>query len=155
MDNGMGQALTIRQAAAALGITPMAVRKRLLRGKLAGDKDETGQWLVYLPADTPANANGTGPAADTGAGTLNRLIAQQQQEIAFLREELRSRGGELQRKDAIIAGFATQIQALSATTSEVRQAVEVVAREVLPEEPESDRESGRPSWWRRLLYGAA
>ena len=44
--------VTIDEAAAVLGITANAVRQRLKRGTLAGEKTLRG-WVVWLPTDQP------------------------------------------------------------------------------------------------------
>lgn len=50
------EAVSVRQAAALLGITPDAVRKRIKRGLLQTTKDNQGRILVYL-LDIPIQDN--------------------------------------------------------------------------------------------------
>jgi len=167
MDNGHSPSLTIREAAQVLGITPIAVRKRLLRGSLPGYKDDAGQWFVTLPGDMPpatvgdvhGAAHGAGPGTTGVVEALNRVIAQQREEIAFLRATL-DRVGEARdeaerRRDILLSQFAEQMKALSQTTSRVRETVEAVAQEVVPVvPPAADGEAQpRPNWFRRFFLG--
>jgi hypothetical protein len=82
------------EAAARLGITPDAVRARLRRGTLAGERVD-GDWRVFLPSDaTPIESRhddrhdtDTTPSAMLLAAkdeTITRLDA----EVAFLRDQL-------------------------------------------------------------------
>ncbi len=65
MDQAPGAA-TIKQAAEALGITPVAVRKRLVRGKLPGHKDPARQWVVHLTDELIAAERARAQATDQG-----------------------------------------------------------------------------------------
>jgi hypothetical protein len=138
MDQANGAA-TIKQAAEALGITPVAVRKRLVRGKLPGHKDAAGQWIVPLTDELIAAERARAQATDQGLDRGSpRVIARLEDEVRYLRDELRrereSRGEELRRTDVIIAAFAERLPELPATTS--------------PPEPPAR------SWWQRLWGGA-
>jgi hypothetical protein len=46
----LDRALTVADAASALGITQDAVRKRIRRGTIQSEKDESGRIYVYVPA---------------------------------------------------------------------------------------------------------
>ncbi len=138
MDQATGAA-TIKQAAEALGITPVAVRKRLVRGKLPGHKDATGQWIVHLTDELIAAERAQAQATDQGLDRGSpQVIARLEDEVRYLRDELRrereSRGEELRRTDVIIAAFAERLPELPATTPS-------------PEPPAR-------SWWQRLWGGA-
>jgi hypothetical protein len=96
---------TLDEAATTLGISPNAVRQRLKRGTLTGEKT-AGGWVVWLPADQattgvtgwsvtdqpPTTDRPTGdrprPTSDAGVdlGPLAELIASQGDEIGRLRE---------------------------------------------------------------------
>jgi hypothetical protein len=97
--------VTLAEAAVTLGITSNAVRQRLKRGTLTGEKT-AGGWVVWLPADQattgvvgrsvtdqpPTTGRPTGdrprPTTDAGVdlGPLAELIARQGDEIGRLRE---------------------------------------------------------------------
>ncbi len=143
-------AVDVLTAATAMGITPDAVRKRLVRGQLAGLK-RAGRWLVLLPLptepivvlDTTAagsdrTADGTATGQDTRPDTpavdavYREMIEQLRGEVSFLREELR-------RKDTLIAAFAQRPAWLSSPVSDTTWTGH-------------DR-TGRPRrpWWRRVI----
>ena len=50
--------VSLSQAAAILGTTQEAIRKRIKRGILRAEKGEGGRWLVYMEADTAHNISG-------------------------------------------------------------------------------------------------
>ena len=106
-------ALPLVDAARQLGISRDALRKRLDRGTLRGTK-RRGTWYVYLdaadattdaiadatrtPMDAVPDAGRTPPdaAPDSHAGEVALL----QDEVLFLREQLRARDAELERRAA-------------------------------------------------------
>jgi hypothetical protein len=59
--------LTVSEAAALLGITPRAVRKRLAAGELRGQLVD-GAWLVWIPVDVEPRPDPAGDRADRGQG---------------------------------------------------------------------------------------
>lgn len=140
MDTATDRGLTIKEAAARLGITDVAVRKRLVRGKLPGHKDETGQWFVHLPDHLPEAEKK--PAADTprvSAPGSVQVIARLEDEVRYLRDELRlereARGEELRRKDFILAQFAERLPELPAPPPS-------------PDEQQRAPSQWARSWWR-------
>jgi hypothetical protein len=90
--------LSVAEAADQLGLTPDAVRARLHRGTLGGEK-HAGTWRVWLSTTTtdrqttgdrqdPTGHRQDAPTGDTGVdlGPLAELIARQGDEIGRLRE---------------------------------------------------------------------
>ena len=78
--------LTLRQAAARLGVSESAIRKRVERGTLRSDKGSDGRLYVYLEtgADTV-----TDEGADTSAtGERDALISELRAHNDTLREQL-------------------------------------------------------------------
>ena len=159
MHTGRGESAerSIKEAAAALGLSPVAVRKRLVRGTLPGRKDEAGQWWVDLQAvdvDTiRADAASqhqpeAGQGSPEGARMDPRLLQAMHEvtenlkaEVGFLQEELRSRGEELRRKDIILAELTHHLADLK------QRLPELPATTSMPEQPSR-------SWWERLWSGA-
>ena len=47
----MLERMTLIDAGAALGISPDAVRMRIRRGMMQGEKDEEGRWLVWVDTE--------------------------------------------------------------------------------------------------------
>lgn len=50
----MLEQLTLIEAGQALGISPDAVRMRVKRGSLQGEKDAEGRWLVWVDVEQAA-----------------------------------------------------------------------------------------------------
>src|SRR4051794_35277610 len=117
--------LTVAEAAAHLGVTPDAVRRRLHRGTLAGEKTSDGQWRVSLPEQTPGHDPGDrqdtartpsgpdsatvrSPLADEIVAGYEARIREMGADLTFLRAELESRTEEIRRRDHIIAGLVDQ-----------------------------------------------
>lgn len=106
-------AVDVATVARRLGITPDAVRGRLHRGTLEGERRPGGQWVVFLdpePAtdtgDRPAtgsqqDATGHRQAADSAVvGELRARVDDQMATIADLRSQLERRDDDLRRRDA-------------------------------------------------------
>jgi len=80
--------LTLRQAAARLGVSESAIRKRVERGTLRSDKGQDGRRYVYL--DTGADT-----VSDTGADSSaihepDTLISEMRGRIEDLRDQLQA-----------------------------------------------------------------
>src|SRR5829696_4611965 len=104
--------LTLRQAAAALGVSESAIRKRVERGTLRSDKGPDGRRYVYLDnvADTVTDQRADASAAHEGDALISELRAHND----TLREQLESERqahGEARR---IIAGLVESIPAIKA-----------------------------------------
>ena len=152
----------VAEAAARLGLSEHAVRKRIQRGMLPAVKDGAGRWLVVLdPLDTssstpetPSKTTGT-PVEDTshvpqdgGAESVYReLVDTLRAEADFLRGELTARTEELRRKDHIIAGLTSRIPELPAGQD---------APQASPAAPGAAEPAGHGAealpWWRRVWW---
>ncbi len=160
-------------AAARLGISPDATRKRLERGTLRGEK-RAGRWLVWLPdldgqPDTPdATGRQSDPSTDATsdavsgqpdavwtppdamASTTRELIDQLKQENAYLRDQLDQRSRELaaerERFDVLHREALARIPALGAGQDAAVAAPEP-HRATHDVEPAADASS----WWSRVL----
>jgi hypothetical protein len=149
---GADERLTLRQAAAILGVSESAIRKRVERGTLRSDKGADGRRYVYL--DTVADTG-----ADTGAdasATLERdaLISEMRAHNDTLREQLEAERQAHAEARRIIAGLVERIPALEAP-SEPRESPETPDESppgtTAPSEPEAPAVT-RP-WWRRVFGG--
>ena len=47
----MLEKISLQEAGELLGISPDAVRMRIKRGKMQGEKDETGRWQVWIDTE--------------------------------------------------------------------------------------------------------
>jgi hypothetical protein len=99
---------TVAEAAHRLGVKEQAIRKRIQRGTLPHDKDETGRVYVYIDAEAEDEVQGE----DTRANThLEVLVDTLQEQNRFLREELA-------RKDAILLNMTEAMKAISPPVQE-------------------------------------
>ncbi|MCD6031186.1 MAG: hypothetical protein K0S78_3360 [Thermomicrobiales bacterium] len=151
--------VSLKEAAVRLGISPDAVRKRLERGTLRGEK-RGGRWRVALEPDAQADTDqdGTPDAVRTPVDAgADSLIARLESEVAFLRSELTDRTEEIRRRDHIIAGLVEQLRALPAGES-ARDAPQDAntdpLRGVGTPEASQTRQSAWRRWWRRMTGGA-
>ena len=120
--------LTVARAADALSISQDAVRKRIARGTIPHDRDETGRVYVYLsPSETVRKTDQDTMQNDTTKTVQDAYIRSLQDQIAFLRREL-------ERKDAILLNLTERIPELEAP-SEERESPQTVEEE--PERAES------------------
>jgi uncharacterized coiled-coil protein SlyX len=142
--------LTVAAAAEALHISQDAVRKRIARGTVQSDRDESGRVYVYVSASETVHKTDQDTAEDAASKTVqDRYISSLEDQIAFLRREL-------ERKDAILLNLTERIPELEAP-SEASASPETA--EEMPEraEPRPDapgtQESVQRPWWRRMFGG--
>ncbi len=149
---GADERLTLRQAAARLGVPESAIRKRVERGTLRSDLGVDGRRYVYLDtvADTGEDASAT--------HERDAHISQLRDEIAYLREENR-------RKDHLLAAALERIPPAIEAPQETRESPETAAdavakggaRETPFTDEERPQEAAQPrswwAWWRRVFGG--
>jgi excisionase family DNA binding protein len=142
--------LTVAQAAEALGISQDAVRKRIARGTIPHDRDESGRVFVYLSPSETVHKTDQDTRQDDATKTVQDIYVRSlEAQIAFLR-------GELERKDTILLSLTERIPELEAP----REATEA------PEEADEQQGRGQPRsaaggaqegawrpWWRRVFGG--
>src|SRR5918998_886029 len=133
--------LDLKEAAAELGVTSEAIRRRAKRGTLPSEKGEDGRLYVWM-TDVSARAQ---DASDTGSHTVSDdgahggdgdlripdvLLERFEDENDFLRRELERLHRELERKDAILLTMAQRVPELEPAreaSSEPRKASEPVS----------------------------
>jgi hypothetical protein len=116
-DNGTLR-VTIREAAARLGVTEAAIRKRIQRGSLAKELGSDGRVYVYLDL-TQDMSN---PESQVHRDPLvEELVEELRDRVAFLERALERRSIEAERYQQIVAGLtqtnnqlATQLRELEA-----------------------------------------
>ncbi len=147
--------LTLRQAAARLGVSESAIRKRVERGTLRSDKGSDGRRYVYLAtgADTVADEG-----EDTSAtGERGALIAELRAHNGTLREQLQAERQAHAEARRIIAGLVERIPPAIEAPAEAREAPETVAEESERAEHYSatagSQEGAQRPWWRRIFGG--
>jgi len=150
--------LTLRQAAARLGVSESAIRKRAERGTFRSELGTDGRRYVYLPnvADT-----GTDNGVDMSVThERDALISSKDETISVLQEQLeaeRQAHGEARR---LLAAALERIPALEPPREHTADAPPEPsrARESAPEgagsgdvPPKAEIPAERRSWWRRWL----
>ncbi|MDP9474810.1 MAG: hypothetical protein M3R38_03820 [Actinomycetota bacterium] len=172
--------MTVREAAAALGVTVEAVRGRMHRGKYGREKDADGRVFVLVPADQlpedqpERSSERLGDRSTNGRANVRanveagpgELVERLLDEVAFLRAELAERsealrrreelhGEEVRRRDHIIAGLVERVPALEAPRGP-RDAPETPSEgpdrgEPRPDDGGPQEGSERRSWWRTFF----
>jgi len=145
--------VTIREAAARLGVTEAAIRKRIQRGSLSKEMGSDGR--VYVHLDLSQDKSHPESHIEREA-----LIENLQDQIAYLRSQLDVRAEEIQRRDVIISQLTQANAALAARVPELEPAqepsehaeepAEATVRVQGPPTPREEPRSSRP-WWRRIL----
>jgi hypothetical protein len=162
-DTGADQRLTLRQAAARLGVSESAIRKRVERGTLRSDKGPDGKRYVYLDL-AGLGAHGV---ADRGVDTSatherDALISELRSHNATLREQLELEREANRENRRIIAALTSRIPELPAAqeqTQERRESPETPSEPLHRDRPFTDeerepQEAAQPrSWWRRMFGG--
>jgi len=154
---------TIAEAAKRLGVSTDAVRKRLNRGQLDGEK-VGGVWVVFLPAETSQTTHGeyfdrNRPEADrTGPDARDRLIAALEDDVQFLRRQVEDaeqrHAAEVERRDVLLREALGRLPALPAVTS--RAEPQEIPLDAPGEESAANRgadasqsaQGQRPLWWK-------
>lgn len=149
--------LDIKEAAAALGTSVDAVRKRIQRGTLESERQD-GKVYVWLGGDRMIESETLTSAKDE---TITELRAR----VASLEHQLQLRAEEIQRRDVIISQFAQLIPELPPTEREEEPPEPHDSADSSPEgeEAQTKQESSRSSsqhpqeqkrsWWRRMFGG--
>jgi hypothetical protein len=149
-----GRWVDLREAAELLDTSTEAVRKRAARGSLRSDR-QNGRVLVWV--DEGRTEGGREAQVDREA-----LLESKDETISILREQLRLRAEEIQRRDVIIikltqanAALAARVPELEAAESheEAAEAAETVEHEPEREKPHSAtveaQEGTQRPWWQR------
>jgi len=143
--------LTVAEAAGVLGISQDAVRKRIARGTISHDRDESGRVFVYLAASETAHKTDQDTVQYAASKTVqDAYIRSLEDQIAFLRREL-------ERKDGILLNLTERIPQLEAP-SEARGSLETAEEQQGRGQPHSAAPGApeavqRRPWWRRMLGG--
>ena len=140
--------LTVAQAADALNISQDAVRKRIARGTISHDRDESGRVFVYLSPSETVHKTDQDTARDAASKTAqDAYIRSLEDQIDFLRREL-------ERKDGILLNLTERIPQLEAP-SEPAEAAETAEEQQGRGQPHSatveSQETVQRPWWRRVF----
>ena len=168
--------LDLKAAAAELGVTSEAIRRRAKRGTLLSEKGEDGLLYVWLPAvphgmsdtgDTEAQSRPHSGPHDVSAivgvdhdavrlAVPDVLLERYESENDFLRRELEHLHRELERKDAILLTLAQRVPELEhapSTSSDVPERPHTASEEESRGTGQTEEgEVQRASWWRRWVW---
>jgi hypothetical protein len=161
-DNGTLR-VTIREAAARLGVTEAAIRKRIQRGSLGKELGEDGRVYVYLDLSQDMSQ----PESQVHRDPLvEELLEELRDRVAFLERSLERRSVEAERYQQIVAGLtqtnnqlASRLRELEAPQESRGASERIVAEPEKPErtEPRSatgdDQGGSQRPWWRRVFLG--
>ncbi len=160
--------VSVADAAERLGISTEAVRMRLKRRTLPGDRDQAGHWRVWIPTDpTPANGDPTPSQQPTEQTTqldptpdltpTNALLDHLRDEVNFLRGQLADTQAALDQRSRELAAERERFDVLHrealARIPALRAGQEAP---VAAQEPQRAAETGGAtpdtsrSWWQRV-----
>jgi hypothetical protein len=162
--------LDLKTAAAELGVTSEAIRRRAKRGTLPSEKGEDGLLYVWLPAVSDTADSGSHGVSGNGvhdrphgvydakeARLPEALLERYEDENSFLRQELERLHRELERKDAILLTLAQRVPELEPAHevhSEAPEASQTASEERgNGRDHVTDSEAQKTSWWRRWRRG--
>jgi hypothetical protein len=142
--------LTVAQAANALDISQDAVRKRIARGTIPHDRDDSGRVYVYLSSSETVHKTDQYTIQDDATKTVqDAYIRSLEDQIAFLRREL-------ERKDGILLNLTERIPELEAPSEASAAAEAAEEQQGRGQHPSATVESQEPvqrPWWRRMFGG--
>lgn len=143
--------LTLRQAAAALGVSESAVRKRVERGTLRSDKGADGKRYVYLPAvaDTVAD-EGADPSATS---ERDALISEMRARIESLEHQLSEANTRDEEQRRVILALTSRIPAIEASSDAPGGRQESDRTEGRGDVPDDQETPVQRPWWRRVFGG--
>jgi hypothetical protein len=121
--------VTIKEAAARLGVTEAAIRKRIQRGSLDKEMGEDGRVYVYLDLSQDKSH----PESQIHHDPLvEELIEELRDRVAYLERSLERRSVEAERYQQIVAGLTQTNNQLSARVLQLEA----------PTDPKGPAESG-------------
>ena len=159
--------VTIREAAARLGVTEAAIRKRIQRGSLDKEMGEDGRVYVYLDLTQDTSHPESQIYRDP---LVEELIEELRDRVAYLERSLERRSVEAERYQQIVAGLTQTNNQLSARVLELEAPTEPTGPAEGASEPaqvpaegatsvghpthraDEPRSSEKP-WWRRMFGG--
>ncbi len=115
----MLEKISLQEAGELLGISPDAVRMRIKRGKMQGEKDEAGRWQVWIDTEGEQEAEQEPERGSVDEPDLLRQVAVLEARLELLEDErdyLRQQVQTLTMAQAVMA----QAQAPKAIEAEKR-----------------------------------
>ena len=145
--------VAVSEAAALLGVTQSAVRKRIQRGTITWDKDSEGRVYVYVdPSEISPETEGDESRDTSSEPSRDELLESYRDQVNFLRREL-------ERKDTMLMSLMQRIPELEPIqeTRDAPKTTPTTTQRLVAETPagtESFQEpSERRSWLYRFFFG--
>ncbi len=155
--------LTTAQAASRLGISEAGVRKRVQRGQMPHERDETGRLWVYLDTSvTEGQKSRDRDRTSRDSHASEPLLSQMQAQIDSLERQLEQANERDRENRRIIAGLTQRIPELEAPRETASEAASEAAESPLTASEGTDRGEGRVetekpserrSWLHRFFFG--
>jgi hypothetical protein len=149
--------VTVPEAARILGVTESAVRKRVQRGHIPYDKEESGRIYVYLDPDQSRRLSGKVTEGHTSRSRSERPGQSRDKYVRSLEERNAFLEEQVKRQMEIIADLVRRVPELEAP-SETRDEPETsrqdaggVADRGERAEPQRGAQEPRRPWWRRIF----
>jgi hypothetical protein len=142
--------LTVAQAAAQLGVSQDAIRKRIRRNTIDYDQDPDGRIYVYVDSSEVVQD-------ESSDASMERLVQVQHEDIEFLRRELETRTEEIRRRDSIIAALAQRLPEIEAPTEPrltLENSTKNEARVERPAGRQEVRRGAHKAGWRKPILVA-
>ncbi len=127
----------IAEAAARLGVSVDAVRKRIQRGKLTGHKTDSGWTVVWIEPDIrPDNVQPPVPESSALVDDLRDQVAYLRDQLAIERdaraEAERRHAAEIERRDVLLREALERIPQLPASVPVAAPSPQQEARQARP-----------------------
>jgi hypothetical protein len=149
-DNGTLRVM-IREAAARIGVTEAAIRKRIQRGSLDKEIGSDGRVYVYLERSQDMSHPESQVHHDP---LIEELVEELRDRVAFLERSLERGSVEAERYQQIVAGLTQTSNQLASRLSELETPQEPSgAPESIMQEPEREPPVRLPEVLRRALRG--
>lgn len=162
--------VSIKEAAARLGVSPDTIRRRLKSGELAGERVKTPQgfvWRVALPQDAPGEPGYPLGAAEASPGVpagddierarlreriagLERLAAELQGERDAWREQAQRDGEAARELRVLLRNEQMRALPMETTRQDAPGATEASPHDAQVIEREPARERARRRFWDRF-----
>jgi hypothetical protein len=112
MDESRTIRVSVEEAATLLGIEKGSVKKRIQRGKIRSEKDDSGTTWVYLDRSETVQDQSQGPSE-----TTDLLYEEMRSRIAYLERQVEEEREARRRADTLLARLMDNIPALEAPES--------------------------------------
>ena len=149
--------LTVTEAAKRLGISVEAVRGRIKRGTLRGEKGPDGTVFVFV--DTNQSRPDASQSTDQPTDK-SELVADLRERVEDLKEQLERANEQLERANErdrenrrLLAAALERIPPQLEAPSEPRESPEMATEEEAEQQPRGVQEGAQRPWWRRVFGG--